>query len=134
MPTAIGYKTANTWTAATTSDTVSATSDFVNPQFFPGANAVEVAFTEFTKAQAADTATVDLWVKTVDEAGTTRLVPLQTTVINLSASSTSEIKGATLVENVPAGSFYVALNAGTISGGITGVALIRYVDASQYTS
>ena len=133
MPSEHGYLAANTWTSATSSDTVSATSAFVNPQFFPGADSLEVAFTEVTKA-AGDAATVDLWLKTRDEDGTVRLVPWQTSVVNFSASSTSEVKGRTLFTNVPAGSWYPALSVTSASTGFTGTALIRYVDASEYVS
>lgn len=133
MPTEQGYLAANTWASATSSDTISASTTFVNPTFFPGADSVEVAFTEFTKA-AGDAATVILYHRSYDEDGTQRTVILDEELANLSASATTERKGRVLLTNVPAGEFYIGLNVTSASTGFTGTALIRYVDSSTIRS
>ena len=127
----IGYSNANTWTSATSSDAISASTTFVIPTQFPGADSLEVAFTEITKA-AGDAATVRLYYRGVDEAGATRTVVWDDEVANFSASSTSEFKGRKLYTNVPAGEWYVGLNVTSASTGFTGSALIRYIDAGEY--
>lgn len=133
MPAGHGYLAANTWASATSSDTISASTTFVNPQYFPGADSLEIAFTEVTKA-AGDAATVILYGRSYDEDGTQRTYVLDSEVANFSASATTERVGRTVVTNVPAGEFYLGLNVTSASTGFTGTALIRYVDATEIRS
>lgn len=130
MPTGIGYTPANSWSSATSSDTISAATTFVEPQYYPGADSIEVAFTEITKA-AGDAAIVRLYYRGYDSAGAQQTIVWDESVANLSASSTSEYAGRSIYTNVPAGEWYVGLDVSSASTGFTGTALIRYVDASE---
>ena len=130
MPTGIGYTPANSWSSATSSDAISASTVFVEPQYYPGADSIEVAFTEITKA-AGDAAIVRLYYRGYDSAGTQQTIVWDESVANLSASSTSEFAGRSIYTNVPAGEWYVGLDVSSASTGFTGTALIRYVDASE---
>lgn len=133
MPTGIGYTPANSWTSATSSDAISAGTVFVEPSYYPGADSLEVALTEITKA-AGDAAIVRLYYRGYDSAGTQQTVVWDDEVANLSASATTEYKGRKLYTNVPAGEWYVGLAVSSASTGFTGAALIRFVDASEEVS
>ena len=125
MPTSGGYTVLRSWSAATTDAAPTASSTFVTPTFFPGANSVEIAFTELTKG-ATSTGEVELWLRTTDASGTTQVIPYDTTAGTIETGSTSQVLTSLQLTDVPAGDWYARINIGTASTGFTGTALIRY--------
>lgn len=128
MPTSGGYTPLKTWTAVSASETVPTTaSTFVTPEFFPGADSVEVRFSEFTTDASATTGTVELWVKTRDADGTEIVIPYDADAGSITSGSTSVIIDGVSHTSVPAGSWFARLlvTAGTTPT-ITGDAYIRY--------
>lgn len=125
MPTSGGYTVLRSWSATTTDAAPTASSTFVTPTFFPGANSVEIAFTELTKG-ATSTGEVELWLRTTDASGTTRVIPYDTSAGTIATGSTSQVLTSVQLTDVPPGDWYARIKIGTASTGFTGTALIRY--------
>lgn len=128
MPTQGGLTLARTWTSVSASEAAPTTSTtFVTPEFFPGADSLEVSFDSITKDASATQGTVELWYKGYDSEGTEQVIPYDATVASFSASSTSDTMDRVQYTNVPAGSWYLRLmvTAGTTPT-VTTKGFLRY--------
>lgn len=125
MPTGGGYTVLRTWSGVTTDAAPTTASAFVTPEFFPGANSLEIAFTEITKGAAAD-GEVQLWLRTTDADGTRRVIPYDNTVGTIASGSTSQVLPSLKFADVPPGDWYARILIDTSTGGFTGTVLARY--------
>ena len=137
MPTGHGYLIHREWSAQSASETAptTATTGFENPQFFPGADALRVTFSEFTVSASDTTVTFRLWLKTRSEDGTEFVVPYDDAIATLSGSSTTlyATPSTTTVSDAPAGSWYVQLDDLSTSGtaSVTGSVKLQYVQEND---
>ena len=137
MPTGHGYLIHREWSAQSTADAAvtTSTAGFENPQFFPGADALRISFSEFTKDAADNTCSFKLWLKTRSEDGTEFVIPYVDDLAEISttAATTDYVNPSTqIISDVPAGSWYVQMDAvGGTTPTITGSVKIQYVQEND---
>lgn len=131
MPTSGGYTTIKTFTAATTEAAPTTASTFVTPEFFPGADSLELVFSAFTVGNADNTATIQLWLKSYDASGTEFVTVYDESVATISGSATTmyATPSSKKYTDVPSGSWFIRASsvAGTTAA-ITGTVRARYYD------
>lgn len=137
MPTGHGYLIHREWSAQSTADAAvtTSTAGFQNPQYFPGADALRITFSQFTKDAADNTCAFQLWLKTYAEDGTEFVVPYDESLAEISttASTTDYVSPSTItISDVPSGSWYVRMSeTGGTTPTLTGSVKIQYIQEND---